>query len=38
MRASCSPAGARDMEAADPVFHSFFEINGIDHFPQADVR
>jgi hypothetical protein len=26
-----------DMEAADPVFHSFFEINGIDHFPQAYV-
>jgi|SRR3954462_6799125 hypothetical protein len=27
-----------DIEAADPVFHSFFEINGIDHFPQAYVR
>jgi hypothetical protein len=27
-----------DIEAADPVFHSLFEINGIDHFPQAYVR
>src|SRR3954463_6533716 len=26
-----------DMEASDPVFHSFFEINRIDHFPQAYV-
>jgi len=26
-----------DMEPTDPVFHVFFEINGIDHFPQAYV-
>ena len=26
-----------DMRADDPVFHSFFEISGIDHFPQAYV-
>jgi uncharacterized protein DUF4159 len=26
-----------DMAASDPVFHSFFEINDLDHFPQAYV-
>jgi len=26
-----------DMQPGDPVFHSFFEINDIDHFPQAYV-
>jgi len=26
-----------DMAATDPVFHAFFEIDGIDHFPQAYV-
>jgi len=26
-----------DMQASDPVFHAFFEISGIDHFPQAYV-
>jgi hypothetical protein len=26
-----------DMNATDPVFHTFFEIDGIDHFPQAYV-
>jgi hypothetical protein len=26
-----------DMEADDPVFHTFFEISGIDRFPQAYV-
>jgi hypothetical protein len=24
-----------DMQASDPVFHAFFEIDDIDHFPQA---
>ena len=24
-----------DMDPADPVFHSFFEIKDLDHFPQA---
>jgi uncharacterized protein DUF4159 len=24
-----------DMEATHPIFHSFFEINALDHFPQA---
>jgi hypothetical protein len=26
-----------DMEPGDPVFHTFFEINNLDHFPQAYV-
>ena len=26
-----------DMAPSDPVFHSFFEINDLDHFPQAYV-
>ena len=26
-----------DMSPSDPVFHSFFEINDPDHFPQAYV-
>ena len=26
-----------DLSATDPVFHSFFEINDLDHFPQAYV-
>ena len=26
-----------DMEPGDPVFHAFFEINDVDHFPQAYV-
>jgi Domain of unknown function (DUF4159) len=26
-----------DVDASDPVFHSFFEIQNIDHFPQAYV-
>ena len=26
-----------DMEASDPVFHTFFEIDNIAHFPQAYV-
>ncbi len=26
-----------DMAPGDPVFHAFFEISGIDHFPQAYV-
>jgi len=26
-----------DMSSSDPVFHSFFEINHLDHFPQAYV-
>jgi hypothetical protein len=24
-----------DMEPSDPIFHSFFEINDLEHFPQA---
>ena len=24
-----------DMEATHPIFHSFFEINALDNFPQA---
>ncbi len=27
-----------DMDAADPIFHSFFEIKQIDNFPQAYTR
>ena len=24
-----------EMQATHPIFHSFFEINSLDHFPQA---
>ena len=27
-----------DMDPSDPVFHSFFEINDLEHFPQAYVN
>jgi len=27
-----------DMKSSDPVFHSFFEIDNIEHFPQAYVN